>query len=202
MSSIQHERWPSRRLEFGYLEELHDLNQLFLMELKRRAEAGQDCFGLPRTVHLSLREATPGMLDRAAEFPCALFRLSIGGDGREGALRDADNAAGWALASLKLTVLHRVWNYCRTKRYVVRAHFGLADRDVEALQHTPLVDLLELFRRSTIVANAFDDAGRFWRELIEQANAKSRRHLVLVGLQPTTETQHSTRAIKSRAHSR
>ena len=59
------------------LEEIQELNLLFLIYLRAAARAGGDCLGLPARSARTLRELSSTALEVVAEFPRSLFILDL-----------------------------------------------------------------------------------------------------------------------------
>ena len=167
------------------LEQVHELNRLFLSFLQRQARNAQFCFGLPTPAIELLAGATNEVLERAAELPRALFRLNLAEPAARDRLVAGDSTEARALLSLQLTILLTVSGISRQSPYRARAFFGVTSRDLQRLRALQLSEIPALAVTSELVACSFDDVEWLWRELLAPDDSPShRQHLELVALQP------------------
>jgi hypothetical protein len=166
------------------LEQVYELNRLFLHFLRSQAMSGEDCLGLPRVAIESLQSMPQEQLDDVAEFPRALFTLSLGPAATQDRVLPTDTTALRARHAVQLTILLSVWNCCRNRSYRARAFFGLSLEAVRRLRMTPLSELPEIAVNTDLVACAFADSGWLWERLLTATNEQSREQLKLVALQP------------------
>lgn len=179
---------PSRpRLD--QLEQLRELNRLFLEFLQTAARERVDCLGLPETARPALLAASGTQLELAAAFPRALFRLSIDEalpaappwNPAVDAVRAPLEAARHAL---RLTILLCAWTLCRQSIYHARLLLGLESRAMQRLRALQLKDLQDLVHAPGAVLCAFADRPRLWSELLTETRPEARQQLALIALQP------------------
>lgn len=169
------------------LDQVVELNRLFLRLLQTRAEEGKPCLGLERAVARRLGVVPPERLDALAELPRALFRLNLDPSRRPGSVSpDRRAALDSATQSLQLTVLLTAWNFSRRSTYAARLFLGLNSAQVAALRMQPLSDLPQLAATDGLVGCAFERTAWLWQELLSAAHPEQRRRLLLVALQPQT----------------
>jgi hypothetical protein len=171
------------------LEEVRELNRLFLEFLRTRACAGEDCLGLGRRTLSLLASAAPARLDAAAEFPRALFRLRLGQVGPVRVLDPCAEAGERLRQALQLTILHSAWNMSRRSAYGALLFLGLDDAQVRRLRMMPLSDLPAMSATSDLIGCGFLEAPWLWRELLTETRPESRRQLLLIGLQPQLDVR-------------
>ncbi|HEX5421437.1 MAG TPA: hypothetical protein VFY39_15700 [Gammaproteobacteria bacterium] len=175
----------SRTIHSDALEQVHELNRLFLDLLQRSGNDGLARMRFPSEAREALRSADAFQIEAAAEFPRALFRIRIAAT--PASASPALNADFDARQILELTLLYCVWTTCRESTYQARLFFGLSPREVHALRTTPLSDLPVLASASLSLACAFGDSAWLWRELLTETRPEVRRQLILVALQPPAE---------------
>jgi hypothetical protein len=166
-------------------QQLREFNRAFLALLKARAEAQHTCFGLPLGVRPLLRSASAPLLDAAAEFPRALFRLRL--DSRLPAAIDEDRLPAVLDDSehdLGLSILFAVRHTCRQSGYQARLLFALESADVQRLVVMGLPELQRLAAVPALLQCAFADRQWFWQGLLTATRPESRRQLTLMALQP------------------
>ena len=166
------------------LEEVYELNRLFLDFLCQHARAQDDCLGLDGPTVALLESLTLARLEDVAQFPRALFQLSLG---RVGPPRRFDAGASpgeRSHQSLQLTILHCAWNMSRRSNYGARLFLALEDQEVRALRTTPLSALPTLSASGELITCGFLGARWFWQQLLTETRAEFRRRLLLIGLQP------------------
>lgn len=171
------------------LEELGELNRLFLGFLKKNAARNRDCLGLAAAAAGVLKAAPEERLASAADVPQALFRLRI--DSRLVASTvEFERAVAEPVAyALRLTLLHSAWNMSRSSDYKARLLLGLTPQQVRALRVTPLSQLPALAHLDGLVSCAFGRSVWLWRRLLTETRPEMKRYLLLVVLQP-----HAARA--------
>ena len=170
------------------LDQVHELNRLFLIYLRQEAKGGRDCLGLPKDAVTALANADTEIIDRTARFPRALFRVNIGELGARTVASSPSSVNMSARQALQLTVLLSVWNYSRQSSYLARAFFGLSLETVRRLRMLPLSDLPSLALGAGMLACSFSRADWIWPELLQHADDESRDQLALVALQPRIES--------------
>jgi hypothetical protein len=166
------------------LQQVHELNRLFLKCLQDRVKDNLDCWGLPDAARLPLRRASPESIATIAVFPRALFDLTL--DERSAgaaydARRDRDDTARHALG---LTVLLCAWTLSRQSAYQARLLLGLESRVIQRLRALQLGDLPRLAAVPSLVHCAFAGRDWIWSELVSETRPEARQHLALVALQP------------------
>ncbi|MFS8607110.1 MAG: hypothetical protein LOD94_03795 [Gammaproteobacteria bacterium] len=164
------------------LEQIFELNRLFLRFLQSRNLDEARRMGLPASAADPLKAATPEQLDAAAEFPRGLFQLQ---------LTDANDASPMSYESfplpariLEMTIAYCAWSTSRDSVYHARLFFGLGAEVIHTLRTTPLSELPRLAMCHARVVCAFQEAEWLWRELLVETRPEARRQLVLVALQP------------------
>ncbi len=171
----------------GDLDQVIELNRLFLRLLKTRAENRRACFGLDGAVVRRLREVPAAHVDSLAELPRALFSLDLGTSASPGAAAGrGETEPDGSTQSLQLTALLTAWNFSRRNAYAARLFLGLTARQVGALKRLPLSDLPPLAASAGLIGCAFAQTTWLWRELLSATGPEQRRQLLLVALQPQT----------------
>jgi len=169
---------------FPALEEVRQLNRLFLGFLRSRPAIAAEDFGLSRSATEPLASATLEQIDRAASFPRALFRLHLPQES-PGAVMDPLGAArDPGRRVLQLTLLQSAWHLCRSGGYAARLLLRLNDAEIKQLRNAEMQDIVLLSLAADIVRVAFDDFDGIWRELLMESRPEQRRRLLLFGLQP------------------
>ncbi|HSG63823.1 MAG TPA: hypothetical protein VLD39_02440 [Gammaproteobacteria bacterium] len=167
-----------------WLEEIRELNRLFLNYLLARCEAGRPCPGLPRRVAHQLAEASPAALERLAALPTGLFRLAIeSGTGARDGLRPVSRIEQLRV-SLALTILSSAWHMARSRSFEARAFLHLSERELRRLRAMPLSLLPLLAGNEDLLQCAFADAGLTWSALVGAERQDPPRMLILIALQP------------------
>lgn len=165
-------------------EDVFEMNRLFLEFLREREQIAISRFGMSLAIHRVLRQAQPADIDRAAQFPRALFRLSL--PHSVPAVQDSfDLMRRSSERVLELVLLHGARNLCRRSGYAARLQLGLLDADVRRLREADVKDLVALSVADSVVFAAFDRLHWLWRELLSQSRPDSWRQLLLIGLQPS-----------------
>ena len=165
------------------LQQVHELNQLFLMYLQTRIRADAECLGLPELARPILRRASNELLAAVAEFPRALFDLKL--DERAAQTRDPlrsrDDAARHALS---LTILLCAWTLSRQSVYQARLLLGLEPRVIQRLRAMQLSHLQQVAHGRELVHCAFAGRDWLWSELLTDPRPEMRQQLALIALQP------------------
>jgi hypothetical protein len=165
------------------LQQVHELNRLFLTHVQMRARGDVDCCGLPDVARLPLRRAGPESIATIAVFPRALFELKL--DERSSAVRDPlhsrDDSARHALG---LTILLCAWTLSRQSTYQARLLLGLESRTIQRLRAMQLTDLQLLAHVPELVRCAFRGRDWIWSELLTETRPEARQQLALIALQP------------------
>jgi hypothetical protein len=167
-----------------HLEPVHELNRSFLGFLQSPARVERDCLGLPATAYLPLREADGVLLDNAARFPRALFKVRC--DASVGAgqvLETAGERDAWYHA-LALSILLAARYTSRQSPYQAQFLLGLDVSQIELLRSLALPELGRLAAASDVVQCAFTDQERLWHGMLTDTRPESRRQLALIALQP------------------
>jgi hypothetical protein len=165
------------------LQQVHELNRLFLTYLQTRVRADAECLGLPELARPILRRASGDWLAAVAEFPRALFDLKL--DERAMQLRDPlrsrDDAARHALY---LTILLCAWTLSRQSVYQARLLLALEPRTIQRLRAMQLCDLQLVAHGREVVHCAFAGRDWLWSELLTDPRPEMRQQLALIALQP------------------
>jgi len=166
------------------LQQVHELNRLFLTYLQARVRDERDCLGLPDSARPILRKTSPEALAIIAEFPRALFDLVL--DERTAPqvhdpLPSRDDAARHALC---LTILLCAWSLSRQSPYHARLLLGLEPRAIQLLRAMQLSELQQLAHVRHLVLCAFAGRDWLWTELLTDARPEARQQLALIALQP------------------
>jgi hypothetical protein len=167
------------------LEELHELNRLFLAYLQARAREGQPCLGLPRGVVACLRDAEPEALDQIATLPTALFRLQLDPvAGLAESIPTPSSALARMQLSLVLTILNNARYLARTRPFEARLFLHLSVYQLRRLRALPLSRLTAMAGARGVLRCAFADAQLTWTALLRSRSADASRMLILIALQP------------------
>lgn len=177
---------PDSPLPAEPLEQIHELNRLFLRSLQPRKIEALRSIGFPSGAMTALRQASPEQLDAIAEFPRALFELVLDAQAAGPTVPPGTALDSVPLASriLELTIAYCAWTTSRDSAYHARLFFGLGAEVIHALQMTPLSKLPWLALTRARVLCAFRDAEGLWKELLVETRPEARRQLVLIALQP------------------
>lgn len=167
------------------LDEIYELNRLFLGFLRDRAPDPIDCVDLaPQTLRL-LGTVAPPMLESAALVPRALFQLQLDADdGPDFVERRVRRPAEQAAHALQLTLLHSAWNLSRRSGYKARFFLGMTMAQLRRLRVMPLSKLPELAASPGLIGCAFGGAHWLWHGLLTETRPELKRHLLLMVLQP------------------
>ena len=165
------------------LQQVHELNRLFLTYLQTRVRTDGECLGLPEVARPILRRASSDFLAAVAEFPRALFDLTL--DERATQMRDPlrsrDDAARHALC---LTILLCAWTLSRQSVYQARLLLALEPRTIQRLRTMQLSDLQQVAHGRELVHCAFAGRDWLWSELLTDPRPEMRQQLALIALQP------------------
>ena len=175
---------PPTAPSWDQLQQVHELNRLFLTYLQTRVRGDRDCLGLPDGARAILRKTSSESLAGIAEFPRALFDLKLD-DRAVPQVRDPlpgrDDAARYALS---LTILLCAWSLSRQSAYQARLLLGLETRTIQRLRAMQLADLQQLAHVPRLVLCAFAGRDWLWSELLADARPEARQQLALIALQP------------------
>ncbi len=166
------------------LDQLRELNGLFLSFLRTSAVERRDLLELPESALPDLVAASARHLDAVAAFPRALFRLVLEPAAGTDPLASMHDAARYAV---HLNVLHASRTVARHSVYHARLLLGLESRAIQTLRALQLADVQELALARGRVVCAFRDRGWFWRELLVETRPEARQRLALLALQPGLE---------------
>jgi hypothetical protein len=166
-----------------HLQQVQELNRVFLGLLQARVREQRPCLGLPLAVRPLVRTASPDLLDALARFPGALFRLVSGSRSR---LDPTDPHAAYEAAEhdLCLSILLAARHTSRVSAYQARLLFGLQQSEIASLGALPLPDLQRLACTPGLLQCAFHERRWFWHELLTATRPEVRRQLTLMALQP------------------
>lgn len=166
------------------LEEIRELNWLFLAYAQTCARQGRPCMGLPRRVARRFVEARPATLERLAELPAALFRLNLG---RTEGTRDRavpEQPMDRMRLSLALTILNSAWHMARERSFEARMFLHLSRTSLRRLRLTPLSSIPELAYVPNLLGCAFAEGRLTWPALFQGDEPEAARMLTLIALQP------------------
>jgi len=167
------------------LEEIRELNRLFLILLQERARQGAECLGLSTPLASQIRDAPPELINGLSAFPRALFVLNLECVVAAGTLVDeSTDALSQTRHALSLTVLLTAWNMSRQRSFQARMFLGLSVREAGFLRTLPLSALHRVAPRPGLLGCAFPEAGKLWSMLLSHAGNGLPPALHLVGLQP------------------
>lgn len=183
------------------LAQVHELNRLFLRSLQWRDAPALSRCGFPAGAVSALHAADERQLDGLAEFPRALFDLTIEAPDDAAALPML-RAGYTAQQIIELTIVHGAWTIGIDSAYHARLFFGLPTRMVHTLRTTPLSSLPVLALASVVVTCAFPDAEWLWRELLTETRPEVRRRLILIALQPSMDGAAAFDRVAERSRSR
>ena len=175
---------PPSAPSWDQLQQVHELNRLFLTYLQTRVRGDRDCLGLPAGARSLLRKTTAEALAVIAEFPRALFDLKLD-DRAAPQVRDPLPSRGDAARhALSLTILLCAWSLSRQSAYQARLLLGLEPRAIQRLRAMQLIDLQQLAHVPELVLCAFAGRDWLWNELLTDARPEARQQLALIALQP------------------
>ena len=160
-----------------HLQQVQELNRVFLGLLQARVRDQRPCFGLPLAVHPLLRVAGPERLDGIARFPGALFRLDLDRRSRAGLPDEAER-------ELCLSILLAMRHTSRLSGFQARLLLGLTPPEVETLSTLPLPNLQRLACAPGLLQCVLAERAWFWPVLLTATRPEVRRQLTLMALQP------------------
>ncbi|HEY9182494.1 MAG TPA: hypothetical protein VIQ99_04795 [Gammaproteobacteria bacterium] len=169
-----------------HLQQVQELNRVFLGLLQSRVREQSSCLGLPAEALPPLRVASPELLDAWARFPRALFRLAL--DPRSRVLPSASSGSyDEAEHDLCLSILLAMRHTSRYSGYQARLLLGLEAAEIEALTALPLPNLQRLACAPGLLQCAFAECRWFWPALLTATRPEVRRQLLLMALQPRAQ---------------
>ena len=171
------------------IDEVRQSNRLFLGYLRSRPDIAAAHFGLPAAAAELLRQATAEQVDQAANFPRALFRVTLPAVEPNVVMDSLSLAHESGLRILQLALLLNAWNLSRTSGYSARLLLRLDDTTIRRFRESEMEGILEMSRGAAVVRAAYDDLGWIWQELIVEARPERRQRLLLLGLQPDFSLQ-------------
>lgn len=171
------------------IDEVRQSNRLFLGYLRSRPDIAASHFGLPAAATELLQQATAAQVDQAANFPRALFRVSMPIDEPAQVMDSLSLAHESGLRILQLALLLNAWNLTRISGYSARLLLRLDDATIRRIRASEMEGILEMSRGAEVVRAAYDDLGWIWQELIVEARPERRQRLLLLGLQPDFSLQ-------------
>jgi hypothetical protein len=166
------------------VDEVRQSNRLFLGYLRSRPDVAIEHFALPASATDLLRQVTAEQLDRAADFPRALFRLELDAVAPGRVMDSLSLGDESGLQILQLTLLLNAWSLARISGYSAPLLLRLDDASVQRLRESGMAGILEISRAMHVVRAAYEDLGWIWQELIAEARPERRQRLLLLGLQP------------------
>jgi hypothetical protein len=177
------------RPSLDLLDHVHELNRLFLAFLRSAARERRDCLGLPPRAERALLQASPEQLEMLAQFPHALFRLSLDGQPAGRTIDPLRSGTDGAHYSLSLMILQSARALSRQSTYQARLLMGLSSRAMQRLRGMPLDHLPALARTADLVLCAFPERDWLWTELLRETRPEARQQLALIALQPWLEQE-------------
>jgi hypothetical protein len=166
------------------LQQVHELNRLFLTHLQMCLRDDLDCCGLPDVARRPLRRADAESIAAIAVFPRALFDLNLEESEPSAVHNPLRSRADGAQHALGLTILLCAWTLSRQSTYQARLLLGLQSRAMQRLRALQLSDLQPLAHAPQLVRCAFAGRDWIWQELITETRPETRQQLALVALQP------------------
>ena len=182
------------------LEEIQELNLLFLIYLRASARDGGNCLGLPAASARTLRELSSTALEVMSAFPRSLFILDLDNLTATGMHLDlSPTVLDQSRQALTLTVLHSAWNMSRKRDFNARIFLRLSRTAIRRLRTITLSQLPLLAATPGLLGCAFPGALSLWATLINRTETKMPRALKLIALHPDTEVRpaHRARALRS-----
>jgi hypothetical protein len=180
---------PTPDLSLPAIDEIRELNRLFLAFLRDRPAAAAGRFGLSRHAAELLGQATPDQIRRAASFPRALFRIRLPMPQAGRVIDPLTLARGSGERVLELVILHSARNLSRMSGYAARLLLRLDDGAVSRLRAAEVNEIVSMALADDIVRAAFDELDWMWPELLNEARPEYRRRLLLIGFQPELAVQ-------------
>jgi len=173
-----------RKQGLDHLDQVHELNRLFLSFLQSSARDGLDCLGLPDRARSALLASPKETLDLLAHFPRALFRLALDERVPEHAIDPLRSRYDSERYSLSLTISLCAWTLSRQSVYQARLLLGLGSRDMQRLRGMQLGEIQRLAYTPHLVLCAFADRPWLWSQLLAETRPEGRQQLALIALQP------------------
>lgn len=170
------------------LDEVHELNALFLAFLQARIRTGGDGLGLPRSAARLLETAPPELVEALASFPAALFRLELESARPPGVLDPAAAIAEPALLALQLGILQAARHLTKHRVYAARLYLRISGPALVQLARLTLAELTHLASTPGLVSCAYHECDWLWQGLLSETRPEARRELLLLGLQPQIGT--------------
>ena len=182
------------------LEEIQELNLLFLIYLRAAARVGGDCLGLPARGASTLRELSSAALEAMAVFPRSLFILDLNNltTAREHLVLFR-TALDQSLQALTLTVLHSAWNMSRQRDFQARMFLRLSAIATRRLRTVALSELPLLAGTPNLLGCAFPGARSLWATLINRTETEMPRALRLIALHPDASVRPARHAMSLRS---
>lgn len=174
------------------LDEIHELNGLFLDFLRARAQAGRDCLGLRHEAIGLLKTAPPDLIEAITRFPAALFRLDLESARPRRVLDPAAAMADPALLAVQLGILQAARRLSRDRAYAARLYLRLSEPELERLAALTLGELGALASLPRVVSCAYAECDWLWSGLLSETRPEARRDLLLLGLQPAFDLVDSS----------
>jgi hypothetical protein len=173
------------------LQEIRELNCLFLRFLQAAARSGADCLGLDPSLAEPLRRASSAHIERIAGLPRALFSLDLEhGSSLGGKPNLPRSSLAQTREALTLTVLLCAWNMSRRRAFQARMFLGLSGTAIRCLRTLPLSELHHFRRSPRLLSCAFPGAPGLWAGLLREQDTGVPRALTLIGLQPKLLSAH------------
>lgn len=174
------------------LDEIRQLNRLFLGFVREQPAVAINRFGLSSTAAGLLENATADQIDRAARLPRALFRLSLPAPGTGCVMDPRALICESGERVLELVLLNSARNLSRMSGYAARLLLRLTDYEVSRLRVAEVDEVVSMALANDVLQAAFEDLDWIWRELLTEARPEFRRRLLLIGLQPDFSIQPTT----------
>jgi hypothetical protein len=178
-------------IEAEEIDQVYELNRLFLHFLRDQARRAGNCLGLPQACVPRIAGATMAQLDAVANLPRALFVLELADAATGEAFSAGSTAAARARQSLQLTIVLSLWHVCRQSAFKARSIFGLSSDAIRCLRGFALSELPGIAASSRLVACGFADSGWLWSELLADCDPTQRERLRLIALQPRLGDAHA-----------
>ncbi len=182
-----------RKQGLDHLEQVHELNRLFLAFLRSSASDGLDCLGLPERARSVLLAANSELLDQLANFPRALFRLAFDERVPQHAVDPLRSRYDSERYSLSLTILLCAWTVSKQSVYQARLLLGLGSRAMQQLRAMQLGEIQRLAHAPHLVLCAFPDRPWLWSQLLAETRPEGRQQLALIALQPGIDKEWPAR---------
>ena len=165
------------------LEQIYELNRLFLQSLRSQEAEDLRETKFPSGAVRALRSADADVLDAVAEYPRALFDVGL----EEPRMAAKMPAVSSARQILEMTIMFCAWKMSRDSEYHARLFFGMAPDVIHTLRTTALSELPRIALTRARIDCAFPDADWLWRELLTETRPEARRQLILIALQPSVD---------------